>query len=258
MKEWQTQRESPPKVETPLETLAESSPLRPIRRPVYPRLILLDEGSDEAGETVRIRTDALTLGRTNGDLSFPAETLMSGKHARISLSQTTPGSWSWTLDDLSSRHGVFIRLSEFLISPGNEFLLGGTKLVVHGDMAVTRDFSAGISSFEPYFATPNSIRKKPELEVQAYQFSQETSSIPMTKRKMNLGRVGIAEAFFSVDPFVEPEHAVLTRDEKRGWQVRDLDSLNGVWLRVSRAFLSSKLEFLLGEQRFRFELPAPF
>jgi hypothetical protein len=218
----------------------------------------LDEGSDDAGETVRIRTDTLTLGRTHADLAFPAESLMSGEHARISLSQATPGRWAWTLDDLCSRNGVFVRLPFFSIAPGNEFLIGGTKLVVHGEMAVTRDFSAGISSFEPYFAPPHSIRKKPELEVQGYQFSQETSSIPMNKRKMVLGRIGVAEPFFSVDPFVEPHHAVVTWDERGGWQVRDQDSLNGVWLRVSRAFLSSKLEFLLGEQRFRFELTEPY
>ncbi len=258
MKEWQTRRESPAKADTPLETLAESSPLRPIRRPVYPRLTLLDEGSDEAGETVRIRTESLTIGRTQGDLSFPAESMMSGIHARISLSQVAPDKWMWTLEDLSSRNGVFVRLPSFSITPGNEFLLGGTKLVMHGEKAVTRDFSADVVSFEPYYASPSSIRKKPELEVQGYQFSQETSSIPINKRKMVLGRIGVAEAFFSIDPFVEPQHAVVMRNEQGDWQVQDQDSLNGVWLRVSRAFLSSKLEFLIGEQRFRFELPEPF
>ncbi len=35
--------------------LAESSPLRPMREPFYLCLPLLDLGSDEAGENVRIR-----------------------------------------------------------------------------------------------------------------------------------------------------------------------------------------------------------
>ena len=37
------------------------------------------------------------------------------------------------MDDLDSRNGVFVRQAEFPLFPGNEFLMGGTKILVHGD-----------------------------------------------------------------------------------------------------------------------------
>ena len=250
MKKWHTQLETPAQAEKPPMTLAESSPFHPVRRPVYPRLTILDDGSDDQGETIRIRSDSLTIGRIDCDLSFPAESLMSAKHAKISLIQSATSKWCWTIEDLGSRHGVYLRLPEFPLYPGNQFLVGGTKLLVHGDAAIAQDLSAPLSTYEPYVAASQSVRKGPELEVRAYIFSQEPATLPLHGKKMSLGRSACGETAFACDPFVEPVHALLARKEPHVWTVRDNHSLNGIWLRVTRAIIADALQIQLGEQRF--------
>lgn len=250
MNKWKTQIETPPQAEKPLPTLAESAPFQPVRRPFYPHLTILDEGSDDRGETIRIRSDSLSIGRIDCDLSFPAESLMSAKHAQVSLIQSAVNQWCWMIEDLGSRHGVYLRLPNFSICPGNQFLVGGTKVLVHGDGSMARDLSTTPPAYEPYFAATQSVRKRQELEVRAYLFSQEPTTLPLQGNKMSLGRSACGEAAFASDPFVEPVHAVLARRERQGWSIRDNRSLNGVWLRVTRAIITDSLQIQLGEQRF--------
>ncbi len=58
---------------------------------------------------------------------------MSRQHAMISLQEVSPDHWSWVLEDLSSRNGVFVRCKEFSSAAGQRVFLGGTKLLMHGD-----------------------------------------------------------------------------------------------------------------------------
>ena len=67
--------------------MEESIGFSPRRRPWYPQLIILDDHSSEEGEVIRLRRSTFTFGRSGCDFSFPAEGLMSGIHARISLQE---------------------------------------------------------------------------------------------------------------------------------------------------------------------------
>ncbi len=57
------------------------------------------------------------------------------------------------------------------------------------------------------------------------------------------------------DPFLNGRHARIFRDRRGRWTVEDVNSLNGVWVRIQRAALERSSEFQLGEQRFLFKLP---
>lgn len=58
----------------------------------------------------------------------------------------------------------------------------------------------------------------------------------------------------SHDVQMSGKHFELVRPSKTGarWRVRDLDSTNGTYGRISDALLSNELEFLIGSRRFRF------
>lgn len=60
------------------------------------------------------------------------------------------------------------------------------------------------------------------------------------------------------DPQISGRHLEITRQrsgEKYRWVVTDLQSSNGLFVRVSRAHLADKAEFLAGIGRYRFEMP---
>ena len=260
MSDWKTAIERPTPLRSPSpansegNTLEESVAFAPRRRPWYPQLSILDDHSTEAGEIVRLRKDSFTLGRAACDLSFPAEGLMSGTHARISLQEIAANHWEWVLEDMSSRNGVFLRQVEFPLLPGNEFLLGGTKVMVHGDCQLNRKSNEPIPFWSAFEADLERIRSKPELEICSYLFSQESHTVQLKGRRLQLGRHAEGATAFAVDPFVEPVHATVQKTESHSWKIIDQKSLNGIWVRVRRAVLSQTTSFILGEQRFRFTL----
>jgi hypothetical protein len=258
MNEWKTAIEQPatpvlPKASEECHTLEESVWFAPRRRPWYPRLIIVDDHSSDSGEIVRLRRDSLSIGRLDCDLTFPAEGLMSATHAKISFQETVPSHWDWVLEDLSSSNGVFVRLSEFQLRPGNEFLLGGTRVKVHGDPQLNPKSEESKPFWSAFVADRKSILSKSELEICSYLFSQEPFFLPLRGKRMQLGRHAEAANTFSVDPFVEPSHVAIQKTDSYSWKLVDQKSLNGVWLRVRRAVLSQSTSFILGEQRFRFE-----
>src|SRR5687767_9878591 len=52
---------------------------RPTGRPPVALLVLLDDG-ERSGEEIRIRGERFVLGRTEGDVTIPHDSLISGKH----------------------------------------------------------------------------------------------------------------------------------------------------------------------------------
>lgn len=255
MSDWKTaiEQPSPPPANTDGHTLEESIAFAPRRRPWYPQVKILDDHSSEAGEIIRLRKDSFTFGRKDCDFSFPAEGLMSGLHAKISLQEIAANHWDWVLEDAGSRNGVFVRQSEFQLHPGNEFLLGGTKVSVHGNAQLHRKTSSHRSPNEAYVLDESHIRSRNELEISSYLFSQESLLVPLHGKTMPLGRIAEGAVAFSVDPFVEPVHGIVHKTSSHAWKITDEKSLNGIWLRVRRSVLSHSTSFILGEQRFRFE-----
>lgn len=249
MSDWKTAIEQ---LTSESRTMEESIAFSPRRRPWYPHLIIMDDHTSDSGEVVRLRKDSFSLGRVGCDLSFPAEGLMSGTHAKISLQEIADNQWEWVLEDASSGNGVYVRQTEFPLLPGNEFLLGGTKVVVHGDPHLRRKSTEPALHLSAYTGKMDLIRKQPELEICSYLFSQEASSIPLKGKRLQLGRHAEGAASLAIDPFVEPIHATVEKTDSQSWKIVDEKSLNGTWIRVRRAVLSQTTSFILGEQRFRF------
>jgi pSer/pThr/pTyr-binding forkhead associated (FHA) protein len=77
-------------------------------------------------------------------------------------------------------------------------------------------------------------------------------SFPLHKDVIDLGRVE-GDIVLSDDPYLSPRHARLTR-RTDSWLLRDLDSVNGVYVRIREPVdLSDGDMLLIGQQVLRFE-----
>jgi pSer/pThr/pTyr-binding forkhead associated (FHA) protein len=83
---------------------------------------ILQGGS--VGMTVCARGNTLQIGREGGDLNFPGDLYMSGSHCRIEESEG-----HFTLSDLSSRNGTYLRLKTERELGHGDYLFIGRKLL---------------------------------------------------------------------------------------------------------------------------------
>ena len=77
-----------------------------------------------AGMTVCARTSSLQIGREGGDLNFPVDLYMSANHCRID-----EHGGSFTLTDLNSRNGTYMRIKGDRELSHGDYLFIGRKLL---------------------------------------------------------------------------------------------------------------------------------
>ena len=99
---------------------------RPVIRPAMPILTVLDDGSVDEGEQIRIRKDSFVIGRSSGDLVIPNDTTVSGRHAEIRLT-TSRGQRQWMLHNLESVNGTFVRVSTANLVDDAIIILGSRR-----------------------------------------------------------------------------------------------------------------------------------
>ena len=96
------------------KTVVMSSPYAPLKA----KLHLVMEGG-QLGEIYELSEETI-IGRTNGDVCFPHDGFMSGRHARV----VRRGS-SFVLTDEGSRNGTFVKIKgEVELKPGDMILVG--------------------------------------------------------------------------------------------------------------------------------------
>jgi pSer/pThr/pTyr-binding forkhead associated (FHA) protein len=231
---------------------------RPSNRPPMALLAIVDDGG-EGAEWIRIRGDELNVGRVEGDILIPHDESISGKHLKI-YRRLIKKQYRWVLKDLESTNGTFVRISTAVLKNGQELQVGGSRFrfeaaqevgasegetptppnrnVTQGWEAVTTEhlqqFAAGLVELTP---TGDGAR---------YTLSQE---------RLSLGSgAGACEIRIENDPFVSPRHAELFRDRKDRWNIRDVRSRNGTWLRIAEIPIKTDAEFQAGEQRFHLKV----
>lgn len=83
------------------------------------RLAQILEGGG-AGEVFPLRLGTNAVGRESGEVTFPSDRYVSGRHARVDVTETAV-----TLTDLGSSNGTFVRVSGATeVVPGDQILLG--------------------------------------------------------------------------------------------------------------------------------------
>jgi pSer/pThr/pTyr-binding forkhead associated (FHA) protein len=83
-----------------------------------PRLLLVIEG-EQTGDEYELKDETI-IGRVSGDITFPHDDYMSGRHARVERREK-----KFVLVDEGSRNGSFVRIkNEVEIEPGDMILIG--------------------------------------------------------------------------------------------------------------------------------------
>jgi pSer/pThr/pTyr-binding forkhead associated (FHA) protein len=228
-----------------------ASPFRPTARPPIPMLIVFDDGRME-GEVIRIRAPRFVIGRTEGDLRFPLDGRMSGRHAEITY-QHVGGLHRWVVTDLQSTHGMFVRVSKTVLADKAEILVGNGRYrfdAPQPDAATTTDYAPddpnrGVT--RGWDDGPSPFRPPALTELIGNEIGNR---ILLVKNEYWIGSDPTCPIGRPDDPFCEPRHVRLYRKPQGGWHAEHNKSLNGLWLRMSQINVDAMVHFQIGEQRF--------
>jgi pSer/pThr/pTyr-binding forkhead associated (FHA) protein len=232
----------------------DSPPLfRPTSRPATPILTVFDDGSEE-GELIRIRKERFAIGRSEGDLVIPNDSQLSSRHAELRQS-LSKGKHRWTLVDLKSTNGTYVRIGHAVLAHNQEFVVGATRFRFENPSA------NGAASAAP---TPERAQS-----TRPWQNPAATDSMPAVVQVRSDGSgprtvVGGSETWIGKDtamcqivvndPFASARHACIRVDSDNRWVIESNKAANGLWLRVEQVHLVGTCRFLLGEQQFLFRL----
>ncbi len=246
----------PPPLVPPPPPLVEASPARPTQRPSLGLLCICDDGKQE-GEWVRLRADRYVIGRAEGDIRIPHDGLMSGRHAELVRQQIQPGCWRWTLVDLKSTNGTFVRIGKTILREGMEFLMGAGHYRFETSTATVAYVAQSPAPAQTI--PPRGMQPAPSFGPTLVELVQgkPTQRFHLTLPEIWLGRdpqtCNIARRD---DLLTSPRHARLFRDARGQWFIENQKSLNGLWLRIKEEMpLGGTCQFRLGEQVFLFQVP---
>jgi len=240
------------------EGAEESAVYRPVLRPPTARLCILDDGSRDDGEWVRLRAERVVIGRTEGQVRVEHDGLMSSKHAEL-IRDRTPAGYRWTLADLGSTNGTFVRVSKTEVRHKNEFVVGSGRYRFECPespceatvTALPADRAGGTLNWQ---GAPLTSRSPSVVELMKGEHVGQR--VMLTEDEYWIGRdASCCRIPRSDDHLAAPLHARLYRDDHGRWHVESRRSLNGVWLRVDRIHMATSCQFQLGEQRFQFKIP---
>jgi pSer/pThr/pTyr-binding forkhead associated (FHA) protein/RNA polymerase subunit RPABC4/transcription elongation factor Spt4 len=104
------------------------------RRASRMRLVQLLRGGD-LGVIVRASGDTVTLGREQNDINFPDDPFISARHAEVSIGDASAASGqvsagpSFTLTDLGSKNGTFVRMTRDTQLSHGDYVFMGQQLL---------------------------------------------------------------------------------------------------------------------------------
>lgn len=225
---------------------------RPSLRPPVPVLTLLDDGSRDGGEEIRLRTEVFAIGRTAGDLRLPHDPAVSSAHAEIRR-MPWRGGYQWTLHDVGSLNGTFARCTRAILHDSAVVILGSRRF------RVSNPLRPPVSAAPP--AGHTNVLDNKHIPAVVYPVLEELSGkpdplhLPLRSDKVTLGRTGGGADVELDDPLLAYQHATLTRQRDGSWLIVGDHTRNGVWVSTLAVTLTSQCHFRLGEQIFRFVIP---
>lgn len=220
-----------------------------------PRILICDDGSLNEGEIVYVRSDKITIGRTQGDIVIGHDVAMSSSHAEIAR-RDSGGKHAWVLRDLGSSNGTLARFSKVTLKPGTTLQLG-SKRYRFEQAGATQLPAADVPEPKTALLTHlpgESADFLPALVDVTVGGGGQESRHPFRTTRVTIGRPGFGNTIGIDDLCLASTHAVVTRDVSGVWQLEAQPSLNGVWAKVDAIRLCDNCYFQCGEQRFRFRL----
>jgi pSer/pThr/pTyr-binding forkhead associated (FHA) protein len=248
---WVSEPDAFGRVSEPKYAPEDSHEFRPCLRPPVPVLTILDDGSMEQGEEVRLRRERFSIGRTSGDVQIPNDTSISGAHAEI---RRTPwkGGFQWHLHDLDSVNGTFVRCVRAVLHENAILILGTRRFRLRNPLKpgsmplMTRDTNLLDGRHIPDAVWP--VLTEASAKPGAVEFSLRSD-------KLVIGRAGGGADIELDDPLLANRHAELKRMRDGTWMIVAETTRNGIWVSISAVGLTPWSFFRCGEQRFRFVIP---
>lgn len=224
---------------------------RPTLRPPVPVLTVLDDGSREHGEELRIRTEGFSIGRTTGTLVLPNDPSISGSHAEI---RRVPwkGGYQWHLHDVGSINGTFVRSSRSVFHESTVVIIGARRFRLRNPLR---------PAAQPVSSSDTNLLDAVEMPETVWPVLIEASGkpgalqLPLRSDSATIGRVDGGADIELDDPLVADQHATLKRQRDGSWLLEADYTRNGVWVSINSIMLTSNCFFRLGEQQFRFVIP---
>ncbi len=256
--------QSPPPLRPPVAAAAEpqpapvrsASPFRPTARPPVPMLIVFDDGRME-GEIIRIREPRFVIGRAEGDLKFPLDGRMSGRHVEITY-QLVGGMHRWVITDLQSKHGMFVRVSKTHLADAAEILVGGgryrfdTPQIAPGATEGLGTEESGRGATRGWDDAPNPYRPPALTELIGGDIGNRTL---LVRDEYWIGSDPSCPIHRLDDPFCDARHVRLYRKPQGSWHAEHNKAVNGLWVRMPQITVDAMVHFQIGEQRFQIKLP---
>ena len=211
-------------------------------------LVLLGEAGVEVQRFERKHTST-SIGRVDGDITFPDDPYMSPLHAKLSWEEGR-----LEVRDLGSRNGTWVFLeAPYRLADGDQFLLGSQvirfrRLGYPGPHAPDADATKRMGSLVPS-ADIASLT----------QLRSDGSSRDMIQlspgRDVHLGRER-GDWIFPYDPSMSAQHATV-RSEDADFLLLDDHSRNGVAIAARGAMvLQHGSRIMVGDKVLRVELPS--
>ena len=197
---------------------------RPSIRP--PQAMLRVYHDDQRSfQTILLRAQRTVIGRKRGDVIVEHDSLMSSEHAEV-VRILKNDRWEWHLRDLDSTNGTYVRIDGARLHDGTELLMGSE----HYRVSILED----------------------EARLEHLVAKQVQDSMQLEPAGTWIGREHSDQMDVFWDELLDPKHAFIQANRHGQWHLKNVQTVNGVWLRVHELKLSRSCLFQLGEQRFAF------
>jgi class 3 adenylate cyclase len=187
----------------------------------------------------------VTIGRTEGDLKFPADAKMSATHARLALEQGQP-----IIEDLSDGGSIFIRLIATYALEQGDVIIMGRRLF---RFLSNPDLVAAATAMGRKLSDVSELLNQAAAEFFVINAEGE-EKYSLRQEEVRFGRTD-GTYIFQDDPLMSRSHA---RVYHRGadFFIEDLRTLNGTFVKVrGRAPVPFGTMILVGRQIFRIVPP---
>lgn len=203
-----------------------------------------EDGSFDCG--LSLRHGETLIGREAGDLSFPTDSLLSKRHARVIAE-----GGALFLEDLGSTNGTFLRLKRKKQLQHGEYLLIGKQLLRFEMEAPSSVQSPALAGQTMVLG---SLLGKYEAKlIKRLPNGKDSNEYPLTETVTHIGREK-GEITFKNDPFVSGKHARIQL-EAGSYTIEDLNSSNGTYMRLrQKEEIREEDFFIVGEQLFQVRL----
>ena len=224
---------------------------RPSLRPPVPILTVLDDGSLEEGDDIRLRRERFSIGRTSGDVQLPNDPSISGAHAEIRRTEWK-GGFQWHLNDLESVNGTFVRCVRAVLHENAIIILGARRFRLRNPLKPKSVPTAGHQT---------NLMDGMHIPETVWPVLAEASTKPgamafsLRSDRLLIGRAGGGADIQLDDPLLANRHAELKRLRDGTWMISAETTRNGIWVSVTAVGLTPYCFFRCGEQRFRFVIP---